>query len=391
MMNGDKEKKIGIITYHAADNYGSVLQVYALSHYLNEVFSVDCNIINYNSESQRKMYSVYFDNGSIKTVLKNIYIFFVLRRRKLTKIRRFLEFRTKYLKMHPANPTCDIEKLDMNRYDWVVCGSDQIWNVRVDDYNPIYMLKGIEGPRKLSYAASMGGVDLKLSDAESHEVHACLKDYVGISVRENIAKKMLSGCLVDDVRTDIDPTFLLSEEHWKKVMAPRVIEGEYIFFYSVDYNEESVKIAEWYGNNLKLPVIYVNTSWRSYFIKEGRMRCLKNAGIEEFLSLVYYAKAVLSGSFHGTAFSLIFNKPFYRIQRKQNNSAVVDDRIRTLFDILEIQGREISTENYKEKINSLFDMEYQTINKNIRVAQNKAREYFSSIFLEEVDNENREN
>lgn len=391
MMNVDKKNKLGIITYHAADNYGSVLQVYALSHYLSEVFSVDCNIINYSSKSQRRMYELYFANDSIKTVLKNIYIFFVLRRRKLNKIRRFLEFRTENFKMYPANPTCDIEKLDVNMYDWIVCGSDQIWNVRVDDYNPIYMLKGINGPYKLSYAASMGGVDLKLSKMESHEIYECLKEYMGISVRENIAKKMLSECAVDNVRNDIDPTFLLSEDHWKNVMTPRVIEGEYIFFYSVDYNEESVKIAEWYGKNLNLPVIYVNTSWQSYFIKKGRMKCFKNAGIEEFLSLVYYAKAVLSGSFHGTAFSLIFNKPFYRIQRNQNNSAVVDDRIRTLFDILEIRGREISTENYKEKINGLFDMEYQTINENIKIAQNKAREYFSSILLEEVKNENRKN
>lgn len=388
MINKDKKKVVGIITYHAADNYGSVLQVYALSNYLSEEFNVNCDIINYSSELQRKMYSLYFDNKSIKAILKNIYIFLVLKSKKVAKIHNFSEFRKKYLKMYPSEPTSNIEKLDLNRYDLIVCGSDQIWNVRIDDYSPIYILKGIEGSQKLSYAASMGGVDLNLTKSESFEIYENLKSFSGISVRENIAKKMLSECLLDNVRTDIDPTFLLTEDQWKRIMGSRIIEGEYIFFYSVHYDEKSVKIAEWYGDKLNLPVIYLNTSWKSYFIKEGRLKCAKTSRVEDFLSLVYYAKAVLSGSFHGTAFSLIFNKPFYRIQRNKNNFAVVDDRIRSLFDILEIQGREISTDNYKEKIDMLFDMEYQTINENICIAQKKTREYFSDIFARGIGNEN---
>lgn len=171
-------------------------------------------------------------------------------------------------------------------------------------------------------------------------------------------------------------------------MSPRIVKEEYIFFYSVDYNEESVKIAEWYGEKLNLPVIYVNTSWRSYFIKEGQMRCADTAKIEDFLSLVYYAKAVLSGSFHGTAFSLIFNKPFYRIQRNRNQKAVIDDRVRSLFSVLDVPDREISAENYKDKVDNLFDIEYQTVNKNIQNAREKARKYFADTLAKEVENEN---
>lgn len=388
MMNKDKKKSVGIITYHAADNYGSVLQVYALSHYLSEEFYANCDIINYSSETQQKMYSIYFEENSIKAILKNIYIFWVLKAKRIAKIHDFSEFRKKYLKMYPSETTSDIEKLELKRYDLIVCGSDQIWNVRIGDYSPFYILKGIEGPQKVSYAASMGGVDLNLTKAESHELYENLKSFSDISVRENIAKKMLSECRLDNVRTDIDPTFLLTEDQWKRIMSPRIIEGEYIFFYSVHYDEESVKIAEWYGDRLNLPVIYLNTSWQSYFIKGGRLKSANTSRVEDFLSLVYYAKAVLSGSFHGTAFSMIFNRPFYRIQRNKNNSAVVDDRIRSLFDILEIRDREISTDNYKNKIEKLFDIEYQTINKNICKAQKKTMEYFSDIFARGIGNDN---
>lgn len=391
MRKENNRRKVGIITYHAADNYGSVLQAYALSHYLSEDFSVDCNIINYRSESQRQMYAIYFANDSLKNILKNIYIFFVIKNRKARKISQFSEFRKKYLKMYPADPTSDVKKLDLKRYDLVICGSDQIWNVRVNDYEPIYMLKGIDIPRKMSYAASMGGIDLELTNDELCEIQESLKKFSGVSVREDIAKKMLLRCTLDNLRTDIDPTFLLSAKRWKKIMAPRRINGEYIFFYSVDYNEESVKIAEWYGNKLNLPVVYVNTSWQSYFIKESRLRCIDTSGVEDFLSLIYYAKAVLSGSFHGTAFSLIFNKPFYRIKKNHNQSAVVDDRIISLFNTLEIRDREISTENYKEMVDGLFCIDYPAINKNIQAAQNRASDYFMNMLSEEVNDENRAN
>lgn len=384
----DKKRKIGILTYHAADNYGSVLQAYALNHFLSENFFENCEIINYRSELQQKMYALYFENKSIKDIFKNLYIFFALKSKRLNKIHDFLAFRKKYLKMYPQNPTSSVADLELNRYDIIVCGSDQIWNVRVKDYNDIYMLKNIPTHCfKLSYAASMGGIDLKLTAEETREIHKNLKNYAGISVRENVARKMLSECSLDNVETNIDPTFLLTADQWKNIMSPRIIEEEYIFFYSVDYNEESVKIAEWYGDKLNLPVIYVNTSWRSYFIKEGRMRCANTSKIEDFLSLVYYAKAVLSGSFHGTAFSLIFNKPFYRIQRNRNQKAVIDDRVRSLFSVLDVQDREISAENYKDKVDDLFDMEYQTVNKNIQSAREKAREYFADTLAKEVENE----
>ena len=115
------------------------------------------------------------------------------------------------------------------------------------------------------------------------------------------------------------------------------------------------------------------------------------AKVEDFLSLVYYSKAVLSGSFHGTAFSLIFNKPFYRIQRNVKGNGIVDDRVRSLFERLEIHDREISIDNYKIMLNGLFNMDYKTINQNIRKAKDESKSYFADIFIKEVENENRTN
>lgn len=122
----DKKRKIGILTYHAADNYGSVLQAYALNHFLSENFFENCEIINYRSELQQKMYALYFENKSIKDIFKNLYILFALKSKRLNKIHDFLAFRKKYLKMYPQNPTSSVADLELNRYDIIVCGSDQI-------------------------------------------------------------------------------------------------------------------------------------------------------------------------------------------------------------------------------------------------------------------------
>lgn len=386
-----EKKKVGIITYHAADNYGSVLQAYALSNYLKKDFNQKCTFINYCSESQRMLYGLYFANESLKDILKNLYIFLILKEKRETKIHAFDSFRRKYFQMSPLNPTSDVKELNLNRYDLIICGSDQIWNVRIKDYDSIYMLDGVDIPKKISYAASMGGLDLNLTNAEMNKIHDDLKSFFSISVRENIAKTMLSKCSLPSIRTNIDPTFLLPADDWKKIMSPRIIEDEYIFFYSIDYNDDSLEIAEWYGNKLGLPVIYMNTSWKSYFIKRAGMKWAGAVKVEDFLSLVYYSKAVLSGSFHGTAFSLIFNKPFYRIQRNVKGNGIVDDRVRSLFERLEIHDREISIDNYKIMLNGLFNIDYKTINQNIRKAKDESKSYFADIFIKEVENENRTN
>ncbi|MDD6489415.1 MAG: polysaccharide pyruvyl transferase family protein [Clostridia bacterium] len=390
-MDAKKKLKIGIITYHAADNYGSALQAYALNRFLTDNFSEECYVINYRPTLQEKMYALYFDNDSFRNVLKNIYIFFTIKSKRVNRIRNFDEFRKSRMNLYPKEVTANINQLELSRYDVIVCGSDQIWNIRIKDYNPVYMLKNINTPCKLSYSASMGGVDLNLTESESKEICETLSEFQGISVRENIAKKMLEECGLKDIQTHVDPTFLLTASQWEQIMSKRIIQGDYIFFYSVDCNDESIKIASWYGDMLNLPVVYVNTAWKSYFIKEKNLKWAKVSGVEDFLSLVYYSKAVLSGSFHGSAFSIIFNKPFYRIQKKRNNSAVVDDRVRSLFKAFELEDREICTENYKEKIDGLFDINYQTVNEKIQKARENTKEYFADCLLKEVLDENRKN
>ncbi|WP_303872064.1 polysaccharide pyruvyl transferase family protein [Acetobacterium wieringae] len=375
------EHNVGIITYHGADNYGSVLQAYALMKTVNSVPNVKCNIINYVSKAQKEMYGVFFSSNSINNNLKNLYILLFQRKIRIRKKESFLFFRKKYLNLFPEKVSDSVLEIDIDNYDALICGSDQVWNIRIKDYSDIYMLSGFKNVKKMSYAASMGGLNLHLSEKEQKQIADNLKNFSGVSVRETIASDMLSKSGISEAEILIDPTFLLSVDEWKEIMTDRAIAGDYIFFYSVDYNEDSIKIARWFGKEFNLPVVIMFTSWRSYFICKDGICWAGKTGVGDFLSLVFYATLVISGSFHGTAFSLIFNKPFFRIQKIKKGELLNDDRIHTLFDKLGVKEREITIQNYKDASSKVAEIDYRQINRMILHEKDTALDYLNRILI----------
>lgn len=372
---------IGIITYHGANNYGSVLQAYALLHTISYTLEKKVEIINFISDEQKQMYSLFYPNKSYKDVCKNIYILLKLYRKRKDKIQKFNEFREQFL--HIKSEECinsispDFEK----KYNVVICGSDQIWNMHIKDFYDYYMLSFVKDAKKVSYAASMGGIKPGLIEKEKDAIRQALSDFTAISVRENIAAEVINECTGREVDINIDPVFLVSKDEWDTIASERVISEDYIFFYSIDYNDDSIKIAKWYSKKYNMPVIILNTSWKSYMICKDGIRSSKAQGVQDFLSLIKYAEFVLSGSFHGTAFSIIYNKPFYRVQRRSKQDLVVDDRVRTLFSKLQIEGREISIETYKQLGENIYNIDYSNINKRVEIERKKSIEYLKNALL----------
>lgn len=372
-------KKIGLITYHGAENYGSLLQAYALLNTLNGLDNVEAELINFISNEQKEMYNIFLPCNSLKNLVKNLYVLTHHYKIRQKKTLLFNDFRRERLNAEWAKAFTTISDELGDKYDVLVCGSDQIWNIRIKDFYDYYMLSFSNHTRKISYAASLGGVDLHLKAEEKGKINNLLKEFYAISVRENICKSMVQDCTKQEVVTNIDPVFLLDRSEWDKIASERIIKEDYIFFYSVDYNEDSVKIAKWYAEKYNLPVYVLHTSWRSYVVCKDGMIWAPKQGVEEFLSLIKYAKFVISGSFHGTAFSIIYNKPFFRVQKRKNETElIVDDRICTLFEKLHICDREINIFNYREMEPKLFDIDYTDINGYIQKEQRYSIEYLSN-------------
>lgn len=292
--------RIGILTYVKSHNYGALLQAIALRNVLVKS-GHKVTFIDYYPEYHQKMYKIqgvpkklFFSHPRhfLHLLLNNICQ--RLRRKNFKKFQQ-----------HYINPfLSSIE----DSYDIVVYGSDQIWRKQpfINSYNPMYFGKNILKTKKhISYAASADRPPLSL---EEKDVFSELLSHLDmISVREQWLAQTVHE-LGFQAEVVLDPTLLLTSVEWEKVVAiPKYHGKKYVLFYDLLSDsfdrEEVLKFA--HRQNLELITI-VGTA---YFTRDKNIKT--TLGPEQFLSLVKNADYVLTSSFHGLVFSLIFHVPFF--------------------------------------------------------------------------------
>ena len=280
------KKKIGIMTFHRADNLGAVLQAYALQTVLKARWNVDVEIIDYVCsavEGDKKR------GKGLKGLLLQMYYFW--------KHRSMEKFRKKHLILSEQCGAETIWELP-KKYDAFVTGSDQVWNYECSDWDDAYFLNFVPSNKeKYSYAASIG--NYRFAEAEQHHVKQMLRDFAGISVREGSAQEELESLGVKGIVQCPDPVVLLTVERWKSVMPPRRCRQRYIFVYLIQQDVNVMRSARVYAEAHHCKIISNKTS----------PEFIMNGGPGDFLSWIYHADCVFTNSFHGTAFALIFNRP----------------------------------------------------------------------------------
>ena len=360
--------KIGTITFHGSHNYGSMLQAYALREYVKKLlnsFQIPCDyqIINYRSETQTNIYQTPRP-GNLKNLVK--WLMYLSYKKQLdTQYRKFEDFITD--RLHPTEAFSHSDRLPeiASHFDVLIAGSDQIWNVRARDFDIAYLLPECPN-KKISYAASLGPLSINWKNYHPEKYSNLLKNFSSVSVREEKSYEMLREILPEKhVEILPDPTFLLDEHAWRKIQSD-MNPGKYILFYCLEPSKEHIRIAKLLSKKLGLPV--VATKYRNKddyfnpFIKQY------DAGPCDFLSLIDHAAVVLTSSFHGTVFSLIYGKPFYVI------NAMEDGRIR---DILKLFGAEKNNLSF-----GIQDVEAPLAVRNtesvIRCEKEKARAYLTA-------------
>lgn len=320
-------KKIGILTFHRAINYGACLQAYALKKALNEL-GADADVIDYRCDFLEKFYHKPIHKGeSIKSTVKNILTWDIQKKRN----RQFAGFFNKYLyngDKEVFSTKEDLKSLN-KKYDIFITGSDQVWNPGCNTGDLSYLLDFVDdNNKKYSYSASFGYfTDENIKDKAYKSL---ISDYKCISVREKKGEKIAAE-LTDNasplkIRRDIDPTFLLNSSQWHEIM-PKINKGKYVFVYSLTMPPKLISYAEDFArkNNLELICFTLN----NLYTKTTKNKVITGTP-EEFLSYINKAEYVITNSFHGTAFSIIFNKKFCVI--KNRNPQHDNSR---LFDLLE--------------------------------------------------------
>lgn len=351
--------KIGILTFHNAFNFGAVLQAYGLKYVLQEMgHKVD--VVNYcNSEMTRRTEPFNIMSHSLLRVLKRLlFNYSVLHQRS----EHFKTFCREYLavsgkKVHAE----DLGKFD---YDLYVIGSDQVWNPYLTGgVDPVYWGKCFGDIPVVTYAASSNDLN-KLPEEMQNNIDACFIKFRKITVRENRLRDYISQHIGVSVPVVVDPTVLAGRICFEKFVGSRPAEDPYLLYYSVEghTNEVAVNLAVQKG--LRLVVLDGMSRKKNW----PRNTIILEASVPEFISAFRYADLVVCTSFHGTVFSLLFERDFYSI--RGGNMA----RVETLLEPLGLTNRIVS-----DCISDDSKIDYSLVTYQL----NKLRENSKSV-LEEI-------
>ena len=229
-----------------------------------------------------------------------------------------------------------------NRYDLLICGSDQIWNTNAPDSGEVYYGNWFHG-KKISYAASLGQEPEK---CDREFLHQQIRGFDTVSLREERSLDfLLKNKIIDKGYVVCDPTLLLGVKDYDSLISDEpLIKGDYVFFYTpVGLPHAYFKIASEIGKELDCQVI----TERAYYPKDikqyGNISTYIPTGPKEFLNLIKHAKCVCGGSFHLQVFSVLFHKNFYCINGDK------DSRTNNLLSVLGLKDRIISLESTHSK------------------------------------------
>lgn len=329
-------KKVGIVTFHAAHNYGAVLQTYALQETVREL-GHECFVVDYrprfieNLRGDPRLRDVRSLKGLAKHLMYATYLR-TARGRRRACIDRFINER---MSLSGLYRTLEELRERPPEADAFICGSDQVWNPRITGADPAYLLDfAPDGRQRIAYAASFGRTELP-ADMGSL-LREQLPHFSAISVRESSACEMVRRYANCEAQWVLDPTLLRTKEQWSEIGAAPVVEGPYILCYLVREIPAVMKIAKYWQKETGYPIVLVGGRARLRRRRRG-MICVCDAGPREYLALFQYASLVIAMSFHGTAFAVAYRKPFCSIMHPTQRD--LNFRVTSLLELLKMSSR----------------------------------------------------
>lgn len=341
-------KKVGILTFHWATNFGAVLQAYALQKCL-EKMGFDAEVINY------RPYRIILIQKI--TMWRNYE-----HQRKERALRRF---RKKIKLSNQTVHTAKELKFVFEQYDSIIAGSDQIWNESFTlgaegKVTLSYFLQNCPSHiKRISYAASFGAE--KVSELYKEQVKPELSQFSAISVREKTGMNIVRwiGLEAEEV---CDPTLLLTKEDYWKLTKDIQLDVPSVFSYILHKHQETIKIAEYVkkmlGDNI------------------GVSEC---SGLEEWLYAIQHSEIVVTNSFHGVMLSIILNKPFIAVLIKGSG---MNDRLSTILAEVGLENRAV--DSYDENLIDAIlrsPIAWNHVNNRLEALRNHGRSFLNHSLL----------
>lgn len=319
--------KIGILTFHCTNNYGAVLQAYALRQFLQDLCPArEVRVIDYRcagTVTRADFASLRKKSGLGKAVLSYP--------QARAKNENFERFRHDMLRLTKPYTDKAMLRTDADSFDAIISGSDQVWNRRWSAGDDVYFQDFHDRrEKKWSYAASFGFVALE--GQEQIELYRrYLQQFSHISVREDTGLQIVRDQLGLQAEQHVDPTLLLTRGAWDGIADESACPDRYILLYMVPKQDDLIAYAQQMGKQTGLPVLMLTRS-----IKPYGFRRVGDSSPQRFVGYFKNAEYVLTNSFHGTAFSVIYHRKLHLQMQTPRGFNV---RSRSLLEVCGLSGR----------------------------------------------------
>lgn len=353
--------RTGILTFINTVNYGALLQAYALQEIVKS-FGGDVEIIRYQNQFIRNKEL----NTGKKITPRYIYKKLIMGRGIKQKYIHFKEFENKYINYSEHYNAANIHEA-ADKYDFFITGSDQVWNMDITHNDWNYFLSFVNNDKTLiSYAPSFGNV--KFPKDKTDLAVQYLKRFNYLSVREAAGRQFIKLISNLDAEVVVDPTLLLSKSEWESKIEFKPKEKHYILVYFPHNKALVFDFVKKLSKKTGCKIIYLSISPRVQF----GIKTIYDASPDEFLGWIKHADYVVTGSFHGTAFSINLEKQFFYEPSGEGS------RIDNLVTICGLKDRSILNNEAIDK-----EIDYADAKKRLNAERIKSLEWLKESLMGE--------
>lgn len=331
--------KVLTITTQYANNYGALLQCYALSRFLNNLPNVDCQVIQYFHPRAGISWTIFRKPETVRDFIKLVYTFFNIKlvSSRFKKNRVMRSFIKEYIPLTDEEyRTPDSIRNNPPKGDVYICGSDQIWNMKyLFDGKTVYFLDFVpEGKIRVAYAASIAD-PWKEEHVKMLTPH--LKKFDAISIREHGNLAQLQS-IYPKATVVLDPVFLLSKADWDNLKnTSKCPQEPYLLCYFLSVDEKMVKIVKRVRELTGLKIVHLNLNALDKFNSDVNIRV---ADPRDFIGLISQASMICTNSFHCSAFSVIYKRNFVFCPKSMANERVANlQEVFGLGDVMMTESR----------------------------------------------------
>ncbi len=351
-------KKVGILTFHRAHNYGAVLQCYALQEVLKKL-GHDVLVIDYRQFYIEKMYAPFSVFRFIELMIypRGMYRYLKLIPLRIIKKRIFLEFTTKWLEQ---SEPCKESTIPQD-FDTYIIGSDQLWgNCTGGVIDSVYLGKfnRKHSSKIVGYAISSNQESIEKVGITEFKKN--ISNFSALSFRESLISDIVFKRSGVESRVDIDPTLLANASIWDSMINKKWANEKYILLYQVRRPIKDQRLlnrkAEELAQQLNCKVI--DLSAMKYTV-------------EDFVSLFKYAQCVITSSFHASVFSVIFERPLQAVMLKDGN----DERYENILKAIGAEQMLVDMDFTPNVVN----IDYMAVKSNLKQLQQQSLNYLIGI------------